>query len=141
MGTGFAWLFGHRSYDDMLGYWNREGGYFADGLNATIKHVAVSADVQLPWPNSVALTGDVVRSVRTLRAEFDGNLVIMGSGELIRSLLPYNLIDEMLLMIHPLTLGSGRQLFPDDRVLRRFHLENVDRTEDGVILARYRAAI
>ena len=132
-------LLGHRSYEDMLKSWNTRGGPFKDALNALPKYVASnSADTKLDWPNSTLLHGDVPAAVERLRQERDGDLTIMGSGELIRSLLPHRLINELLLMIHPLVLGSGRRLFePADQPLR---LELVDATPNskGVVLTTYR---
>jgi len=140
MGPRFSWLFGRRSYDEMLGHWNEVGGPYRDGLNGAMKHVASSdPDATLPWPNSSLLTGDVPASVAELRGRSAGNLVIMGSGALIRSLLPHGLIDEMLLIIHPLTLGSGVRLFPDDGALRRFALVGAEATGTGLVLTRYRS--
>jgi dihydrofolate reductase len=53
MGQDFSWLFGRRSYEDMLGHWNEVGGPYKDGLNNTLKYVASSnPDLNLPWPNS-----------------------------------------------------------------------------------------
>jgi dihydrofolate reductase len=60
------------------------------------------------------LHGDVPAAVAELKENSGGNLVIMGSGQLIRSLIPHGLIDEYLLMIHPLVLGSGKRLFEHD---------------------------
>ena len=139
MGGGFAWLFGRRSYDDMLGHWNAVGGPYRDGLNAATKYVVSShPDAVLPWPHSVLVTGDVPTRIAELRVEHPGNLVVMGSGRLIHSLLPHDLIDELLLLIHPLSLGSGHRLLPDDGELRRFELVSVAPTETGIIAARYR---
>src|SRR6478752_1245318 len=60
MGQDFAWLFGRRSYEDMLSYWNQAGGPFKDGLNGTRKYVAsANPDAELRWPNSTLLSGDV----------------------------------------------------------------------------------
>jgi dihydrofolate reductase len=138
MGEGFAWLFGRRSYDDMLGHWNEVGGPFKDGLNNTRKYVASSdPDADLPWPHSTLLTGDVPARLAKLREQPGGNLVIMGSGALIRSLLPHGLVDELLLVVHPLVLGSGQRLFgPDDDVLR-LGLVDCSPTESGLLLATY----
>jgi dihydrofolate reductase len=139
MGESFSWLFGHRSYDDLLGHWNEVGGPFKAGLNGTMKYVASSdPDATLPWPNSSLLSGDIPAAVADLRRRSAGNLVIMGSGELICSLLPHDLIDELLLVIHPVTLGSGRRLFPEDGALRRFDLVSAEATDAGLVLARYR---
>ena len=141
MGQGFSWLFGRRSYAGLLGHWNREGGPFKDGLNQTQKYVA-SSDPQadLPWPNSTLLSGDVPAEVAALRERPGGNLVIMGSGQLIRSLLPHGLVDELFLMIHPLVLGSGHRLFGPDHDARQLHLIDCTPTATGVLLATYRPA-
>lgn len=115
MGQDFSWLFGRRSYNDMLTHWNQTGGPFKDGLNQTRKYVASSRpDTDLPWPNSTLLSGDVRAEVAALREQPGGNLVIMGSGQLIQSLIPHGLVDELLLTIHPLVLGSGHRLFPPE---------------------------
>jgi dihydrofolate reductase len=141
MGSDFAWLFGRRSYDDMLQHWNTAGGPFKDGLNGAAKYVASSNPAaDLPWPNSTLLTGDVPAAVASLREEREGNLVIMGSGQLIRTLLPHGLIDELLLMVHPVTLGSGRTLFPDDGERRNYTLVSAEATREGVLITRYRPA-
>lgn len=114
MGSDFAWLFGRRTYEDLLSAWNAKGGPFKDALNDRRKFVAsAEPNAGLGWPNSTLLSGDVPASVADLRASFDGNLVIMGSGVLIASLMPAGLIDEYLLMIAPIVLGEGRRLFPD----------------------------
>jgi dihydrofolate reductase len=140
MGSGFSWLFGRRSYEGMLSHWNEAGGPFKDGLNTTHKYVATTAaDPDLPWPNSTALTGDVPAAVAELRAQDGGNLVVMGSGELVRSLLPHGLIDELLLMIHPIVLGSGRRLFGAAGDPSAFSLAETTATSTGVIVASYRA--
>jgi dihydrofolate reductase len=138
MGRDFSWLFGRRSYDGMLTYWNQAGGPFKDGLNQTRKYVAsANPDAELPWPNSTLLTGDVPARVAALREQPGGNLVIMGSGQLIRSLLPHGLIDEYLLMIHPLVLGSGLRLFGPDAHVVALTLIACTHTTTGVIVATY----
>ncbi len=109
-----GWLFGRWTYEDLLAVWNSRGGPFKDALNATPKYVASSTlSDPLPWPNSTLLQGDTIAAVQTLKAQTDGVLAIMGSGELIGALMAADLIDEYLLMIHPLVLGSGRRLFPE----------------------------
>jgi dihydrofolate reductase len=132
-------LFGRRSYEDMLGHWNKAGGPFKDGLNQTLKYVASSnPDTDLPWPNSRLVSGDVPGAVAALREQPGGNLVIMGSGQLVRSLLPRGLVDELFLMIHPIVLGAGQHLFgpADERV--SLTLVHSAATSTGVIMATYR---
>jgi dihydrofolate reductase len=81
--------------------------------------------------------GDVPAAVAELKQNLCGNLVIMGSGQLIRSLLPHGLIDEYLLMIHPLLLGSGQRLFEHDDHIAKLKLIGSPATTTGVILATY----
>src|SRR5256884_5441574 len=112
MGGDRAFLFGRRTYEELLASWNAQGGPYKDALNNASKYVASSnPGTRLEWPNSTLVSGDIPAAVAELKQRSTGDLVIMGSGQLIRSLLPHGLIDEYLLMIHPLVLGSGQRLF------------------------------
>jgi dihydrofolate reductase len=140
-GGGLAgWLFGRHTYEELLGTWNARGGPFKEALNNSPKFV-VSTTLQepLPWPNSTLLRGDIANAVRALKAQSRGVLAIMGSGVLIASLMAADLIDEYLLMIHPLVLGNGRRLFPD-KVHVPMHLTASDTTPTGVVIASYEPA-
>jgi dihydrofolate reductase len=140
-GGGLAgWLFGRRTYEGLLATWNARGGPFKEALNNSPKYVAsTTLEEPLPWPNSMLLRGDVARAVRAIKAQSDGVLAIMGSGELIGSLIAADLIDEYMLMIHPLVLGSGRRLFPANvRVMLR--LTDSVATAAGVVIATYEPA-
>jgi dihydrofolate reductase len=135
---GGALLLGRRSYEGMLGTWNERGGPFKDALNAVTKYVVShSPDTQLEWPNSTLLSGDVIAAVRGLREREGGNLAIMGSGELVRSLLPHGLVDELLLVIHPLILGEGLRLFEDGEGSVHLRLKSGEAVDGGVIIAAY----
>jgi dihydrofolate reductase len=137
MSGDHAWLFGRRSYEGILAAWNARGGPFKDALNDTRKYVASrSSSAELGWPNSTLLTGDVTGAVAELKQTSDANLVILGSGVLIGSLIAAGLIDEYLLMIAPLVLGSGRRLFTD-RVQASLRLLDCTATRTGVIVASY----
>ncbi|HWH11729.1 MAG TPA: dihydrofolate reductase family protein [Solirubrobacteraceae bacterium] len=134
-------LLGRRSYEDMLSSWNAQGGPFKDALNSAPKYVAsTSSATHLDWPNSTLVHGDIPGAVADLKGESSGDLVIMGSGQLIRSLLPHGLIDEFLLIIHPLVLGSGRRLFEHDDVEVKLRLLSSTPTTTGVILVTYEPA-
>lgn len=140
MGGEHAFLFGRRSYEGMLEGWNRMGGPFKDALNNAPKYVASrSAATTLEWPNSTLLHGDVPAAVAELKQGSGGDLVIMGSGELIGSLMVAELIDVFLLMIHPLVLGTGRRLFSDG-VHAPLRLTDSMTTTKGVLLATYEPA-
>lgn len=140
-GGGMAgWLFGRWTYESLLSTWNDRGGPFKDALNDSPKYV-VSATLRepLPWPNSTLLRGDVLGAVRALKAQSGGVLAIMGSGVLIGSLMAADLIDEYLLMIHPLVLGTGRRLFPGG-VRVPLRLTDSATTATGVVIASYEPA-
>jgi dihydrofolate reductase len=141
-GGGLAgWLFGRRTYEGLLSYWNEQpDSPFGPMLNDAPKYVASRTLTEpLPWPNSTLLHGDITDAVGALRAQSDGVLAIMGSGELIGSLVTAGLIDEYLLMIHPLVLGTGRRLFPDG-VHVSLRLIGSTTTTTGVVIATYQPA-
>ena len=138
MGAADGLLLGRRSYEGMLGGWNERGGPFKDALNAMTKYVVShSGDTQLPWPNSTLVSGDVPAAVGEMRERESGNLVVMGSGELLRTLLPAGLIDELLLILHPLMLGEGLRLFEHEDESVPLRLTKGEAVDGGVILATY----
>lgn len=133
-----GWLFGRWTYEQLLTYWNQEpDSPFASALNDPPKYV-VSATLTepLPWPNSTLLHGDVAGAVGALKAQTDGVLAVMGSGQLIGSLMAADLIDEYLLMVHPLVLGSGRHLFPENLEVP-LRLTGSETTPTGVVIVTY----
>jgi dihydrofolate reductase len=140
MGGGRAFLFGRRTYEELLASWNAQGGPFKEALNNARKYVASSNPAaRLDWPNSTLLRGEIPAAVADLKRSSSTNLVIMGSGVLIDSLMAADLIDEYLLMIHPLVLGTGRRLFAGGT---RASLRLVDSsaTSTGVLVATYEPA-
>jgi dihydrofolate reductase len=140
MGVDRAWLFGRRTYEELLTSWNVRGGPFKDALNNASKYVASSdPSTRLEWPNSTLLHGNVPAAVADLKQSSGTTLVIMGSGVLIGSLMAADVIDEYLLMIAPLVLGAGRRLFePGVRASLRL-VESVT-TPTGVVMATYERA-
>ncbi|MEZ0064307.1 dihydrofolate reductase [Streptacidiphilus sp. MAP12-20] len=138
-GTG-AMLFGRRTYLDFHAAWadRTDGNPFTAKLNDTPKYVAsrTLAD-PLPWQNSTLLSGDVTQAVALLKKELDQDVVVLGSGELVRSLAAAGLVDRYVLSIHPLVLGSGQRLFPDAGPLARLRLVESVPTTTGVIIATY----
>jgi dihydrofolate reductase len=137
MGEDRAWLFGRQTYEQLLASWNARGGPFKDAFNNTQKFVAShDPDARLEWPNSTLLTGDVPAAVADLKRNSTANLVILGSGVLIGSLMAADVIDEYLLMIAPLVLGSGRRLFAADTRASLRLVESVT-SATGVLMATY----
>jgi dihydrofolate reductase len=141
MSQEWSLLAGRRTYEDFLGYWPKQApNPLSEALERVHKYVASTTLAEpLEWQNSTLLKGDAADAVARLKAELPNNLVIFGSGVLVRSLLPHKLIDEFLLFIHPLLLGSGHRLFPDSGSdLSAFQLVDTKTTGTGVIIATYR---
>jgi dihydrofolate reductase len=144
MGTDGAMLFGRRTYQQFHGFWSAQtdGNPYTAVLNAKTKYVASRTLTEpLPWVNSSLLTGDAVEAVRALRRDLGGDLVVLGSGVLVRSLIRAGLVDSCTLSLHPLTLGAGERLFEDGPdAFRRLELVEAVPTTTGVIIASYRRA-
>ena len=142
MSRGGALLLGRRTYEDFYAVWpNRTDNPYTEVLNNSQKYVAsTSLREPLPWRNSTLLKGDAAEAVARLKEQSDKDLGILGSGELIQSLMRHNLIDEYVLLIHPLVLGSGRRLFADGGVPATLRLVNSVTTTTGVIIATYQPA-
>ena len=141
MGGGGAIVLGRRTYEDLYGYWPKQkDNPYTETLNRTQKYVAsTTLHEPLPWESSTLLEGDVVEAVAGLKRE-EEHLTVIGSGELVRSLMDRALVDEFLLLLHPLVLGSGRRLFPDDGALAHLELTDLLTTTTGVVIGTYRAA-
>ena len=112
-----------------------------DALNNAEKFVVSTTLTEpLPWQNSTLLKGDAASAVARLKQAHDKTLVTFGSGELVQSLMRADLIDEYVLMIHPLTLGKGRRLFPDGGQFAKLRLVDSVTASTGVMIATYRPA-
>jgi len=137
-----ALLLGRRTYEDFYTVWpNRTDNPFTAVLDNSQKYVASTTLAEpLPWINSTLLKGDAAESVARLKEEPGKNLVILGSGELVQSLMRRNLVDEYVLLIHPLVLGSGRRLFPDGGAFAALRLVNTRTTTTGIVIATYQPA-
>ncbi|MGH3063090.1 MAG: dihydrofolate reductase family protein [Gaiellaceae bacterium] len=132
-------LLGRRTYEDLLSYWNTQDSPFKEALNDAPKYVASrTLREPLPWPNSTLLEGDAVDAVAVLKQEPGNDLQIMGSGELVQSLMARDLVDEYMLLVHPLVLGSGRRLFADGGAVASLRLvDDASTTSTGVVIATY----
>jgi dihydrofolate reductase len=139
MASSGAMLFGRRTYQDFHGYWPQQtDNPFTPYLDQVTKYVVSNTlSEPLPWQNSVLLSGDAADSVAALKAEPGPDLAIVGSAQLVSSLLPANLIDRLVLLIHPLVLGQGRRLFDERGPGTDFELVDSLPTSKGVIIATY----
>jgi len=134
-------LFGRRTYEDFYSVWPQQPqpNPFTEVLNNTHKYVAsTTLSEPLPWMNSTLLVGDAVAAVAKLKAQRGKDIGILGSGELVQSLMRHALVDEYTLLIHPLVLASGRRLFPDDgSAFAKLRLTHSVTTTTGVVIATY----
>jgi len=142
MSQGGDLLFGRRTYEDFFKVWpGRKDNPFTAVLDNTQKYVAsTTLGEPLPWKNSTLLHGDAADAVAKLKSGDGGNLTVLGSGVLVQSLMRRNLVDQITLLIHPLTFGTGRRLFAEDGDLTKFRLDQHVVTTKGVIIATYSAA-
>jgi dihydrofolate reductase len=133
-------LLGRRTYEDFFSFWPKQpDNPFTEALDNTRKYVAsTTTEEPLPWRNSTLLKGDAADAVAELKRQSDGDLTVLGSGELVQSLRRRDLIDEYMLLIHPLVLGTGRKLFPDGGPPAELRLAETVTTTTGVIIATYR---
>ena len=136
-----ALLLGRRTYEDFYAVWpNRTDNPFTAVLNNTQKYVAsTTLEEPLPWSNSTLLQGDAAEAVARLKEEPGKDLVILGSGELVQSLMQHNLVDEYVLLIHPLVLGSGRRLFADGTAFAALRLIDMKTSTTGVVITTYQS--
>jgi dihydrofolate reductase len=133
-------LFGRRTWQDFITAWGRrtDGNPVTTRLNAATKYVVSRTLTDAgAWQNSVLLRGDAASAVAELKAEPGGDLGIIGSVSLVRSLHAAGLIDHYALLICPLTLGSGIRLFEGPAPLTEFELTGSVTTTTGVIIANY----
>jgi len=143
MAQGGPLLLGRRTYEHFAAFWPKqtEPNPFTEVLNNAQKYVAsTTLEEPLPWINSTLLQGDAADAVAKLKEQPGKDLVVLGSGELVQSLMRRNLIDEYLLTIHPLVLGSGRHLFTEGGAFASLRLVDIKPTTTGVLIARYQPA-
>ena len=139
-----GFLLGRRTYEIFAAYWpnaSEEEQVIAEPLNTKPKYVAsTSLSEPLEWQNATVLQGDVAEAVAALKREGGADVHLIGSTELVPSLIEHRLVDEFRLMIDPVLLGGGKRVFRDDGALRPLRLVDSEVTTTGAILARYAPA-
>ena len=133
-----ALLVGRRTYESFAGAWPKREGEFADKFNSMPKFV-VSTTLKNPeWHNTTVLdSGDATAQVRKLKAEFDGELQVPGSHQLVQELIESDLVDQINLMIFPVILGTGKKVFEEKPERRDLRLKESKVVGDGVLVLIY----
>jgi dihydrofolate reductase len=143
VGAG-GFLLGRRTYEIFAAYWPNapeEEQVIAEPLNTKPKYVASTTLTEpLEWQNSSVLQGSLAEAVAALKEENGGDLHVIGSTELVQTLIEHGLADELWLMIDPVMLGGGKRIFRDDGALRPLRLVDSEVTTTGAILATYAPA-
>jgi dihydrofolate reductase len=137
-----AYLFGRKTYEKMAAYWPTapDDDPYARHLNSAPKYVASRTLRSLEWQNSTLLEGDVAEEVRKLKEQPGKNVAVLGSGELVQTLMEHDLVDEYFLAVFPIVLGSGKRLFRDADRVRKLSLVDSKSTTTGGVLLTYRHA-
>jgi dihydrofolate reductase len=134
-----AYLFGRKTYEKMAAHWPFEPDTnpIAAHLNAAAKYVVTNTLTSVGWTGTQILSGDAAASVRDLKENGDGGIVVLGSGVLVQTLIEHDLIDEYRIFIHPLVLGTGKRLFRETAQPLRLRLTDCTQTTTGVLLLTY----
>jgi dihydrofolate reductase len=135
-----ALLLGRRTYEGFADAWPQREGEFAERFNSMPKYVISSTLKDPEWTNTTVLDGDVAESVRKLRDESDGEIVVHGSAQLVQGLIEDDLVDELRLMVFPVVLGTGKRLFGETSDKHSLKLTGSQFVGDGVAILTYERA-
>ena len=135
-----AYLFGRKTYEKMAAHWPTVGDDdpYARHLNSTPKFVASRTLQDLEWRNSTLLDGDLGEAVTQLKEQPGGAIAVLGSGELVQTLIEQDLVDEYFLALFPIVLGSGKRLFREADQVRELTLVDSKATGTGGVILTYR---
>ena len=133
-----ALLLGRNTYEIFAAYWpTADEEEFADLMNGIDKYVASRTLDEVDWQNSTLLDGDVETAVAELKEQSGEDIQVIGSGELVQTLIQHDLVDKYQLMIYPLVLGSGKRLFRDGSKRTDLQLVDTKTTGTGVMILTY----
>lgn len=134
-----AYLFGRKTYEIMASYWPTapDDDPYAGHLNSTAKYVASTTLQSTDWQNSTLLKGDVADEVAKLKEQPGRNIAVLGSGDLVQTLIKNDLVDEYSLMVFPIVLGTGKRLFRDTGQTRSLRLVDSKTTSTGGLMLTY----
>jgi dihydrofolate reductase len=144
-GSSFDLLLGRRTYDMWSGFWPKApSSPLADGLNAATKYIATHRPESLAWGPFEGLGPDIVADIRRIKSQ-DGSkhgrdLILSGSTTLTSTLLEHGLADEVLLIVSPVLLGTGKRFFAKGTPARSFELVSTKAFPSGIIFSTYEVA-
>jgi dihydrofolate reductase len=137
-----TYLFGRKTYQIMAAHWPTapSDDPFAGHLNSSAKYVASTTLKNVEWQNTTLIKGDVAEAVAELKGQPGGNIAVLGSGDLVQTLIKSDLVDEYSLTVSPILLGSGKRLFRDADQIRNLRLVDSTVTTTGSLIIVYEPA-
>ena len=140
-GESFDLLLGRRTYDIWSGFWPKAPSTpMADRLNAATKYVVTHRPESLAWGPFEVIGPDVVESIRRIKAQDGSDLILSGSSTLTSPLLEHGLADEVLLVVFPVLLGTGKRSFAEGTPPRSFEFVSTKALPFGIIINSYKVA-
>lgn len=140
-GESYDLLLGRRTYDMWSGFWpNAPSSTMADRLNAATKYVVTHRPESLEWGPFEGIGPDFVEGIRRIKSQGDNDIVLSGSSSLTSTLLEHGLADEVLLIVSPILLGTGKRLFKEGTPARAFDLVSTNAKPSGIIFSTYKVA-
>jgi dihydrofolate reductase len=139
MNKSFDLLLGRKTFEIWEPYWPHHADAWAN-VNTATKYIASNTRTSSAWQPSVFLSGDIANEVGKLKQQQGPELHVWGSGNLLQTLIKYDLVDVFWLMIYPITLGTGKRLFADGTIPAAFKVTESVVTPNGVIVVNYERA-
>jgi dihydrofolate reductase len=140
-GASFDLLLGRRTYDLWSGFWPKApSDPMSDGINAATKYIATHRPDSLEWGPVESLGPDVIEGIRRIKSGEGSNLIVWGSSTLTSTLLEHELADEIVLIVYPVLLGTGKRLFAEGTPPRSFELVSTKAMPSGLVLSTYKVA-
>ena len=140
-GDSFDLLLGRRTYDTWSGFWPKApSGALADGINSATKYVATHRPESLEWGPFEDVGPNIVEDIRRIKSVAGPQLVVSGSSTLTTLLVENGLADEVLLVVYPVLLGTGKRFFTEGTPARTFEPVGTHALASGVVLNSYKVA-
>ena len=140
-GGSYDLLIGRRTYDAWSGYWPKApSSPMADSLNAAKKYVVTHRPESLEWSPFEAVGQDIIESISRIKSQDGPNLILWGSSTLTSTLLEHGLADEVVFVVYPVLVGTGKRFFAEGTPAHSFELVSTQTTPTGVVLSHYKTA-
>ena len=138
-GERFDLLLGRRTYDLWSGYWPKApSGPLADGINAATKYVATHRPESLEWGPFEGVGPDIAAGIRRIKSQDGPDVILWGSSTLTSTLLEHGLANQVVLLVYPVLLGTGKRLFAEGNSARSLEVESSKAFPSGIIFNTYK---